>query len=101
MATYAELFELRGDSALRNKVESAVIIAAETVMNEDGGTANHVNRLIWAKNAFENTRSETLRMFKALLAANESATVGNIQSATDVAIQADVDAHIDLFADGS
>ena len=101
MATYAELYDLRNDSALKNRVTTACIIAAETIMNEDVGTMNHVNRLLWAKAVFANPSSEAERMFMAILAANSAATVANIQNATDVAIQGNVDDHIDLFADGS
>ena len=101
MATYDELYDLRTDSVLKNRVTTACIIAAETVRGEDGGTANHANRLLWAKAVFAGPAGEANRMFMAILAANESATVANIQSATDAAIQGNVDDHIDLFADGS
>ena len=101
MATYAELYDLRNDSELRNRVTTAVIIAAETIMNEPGAAANHANRLIWAKSVFANPRVEMERMFMAILAANSGATVSAIQGATDTAIQSNVDDHIDLFADGS
>ena len=101
MATYEELFNLRNDSALRNKVITACIVGAEKVMNEDGGTVNHTNRLLWAKAVFANPVSEAKRMFMAILAANKDATVVVIQAATDVAIQGNVDDHINLFADGS
>lgn len=100
MATYAELYNLRNDSALRNKVVVAVIVAAETIMNEDGGTANHANRLIWAGSVFANPGFEADRMFMAVLAANSDLTVTQIQEASDAAIQTNVDAHIDLFATG-
>ena len=101
MATYEELYTLRTDSALKNRVTTACILAAEAVMLEDGGTANHANRLLWAKAVFANPKGEADRMFMAILAANSAATVANIQSATDAAIQTNVDDHIDLFADGS
>lgn len=101
MATYEELFSLRNNSAIKNKVTSAVVIAAETVMNEDGGTTNHANRVIWAKGVFESPANEAGRMFWAVLAANSAASVSAIEGATDAAIQANVDDHIDLFADGS
>ena len=101
MATYEELYGLRTDSALRNRVTTACIIAAETVMLELDTVDNHVNRLLWAKAVFANPSGEAKRMFMAILAANESATVVVIQSATDAAIQTNVDDHIDLFADGS
>lgn len=101
MATYQELHELNSDTALKNRVVSAVIIAAETVMSEDGGTTNHANRLVWAKGVFANPTGEAKRMFMAVLAANKDSTVEQITSASDAAIQTNVDAHIDLFADGS
>lgn len=101
MATYAELFDLRTDSALKNRVIAAVIIAAETVMNELDAVPNHANRLIWAKGVFANPGTESDRMFMAVLAANSDASVAQIQGASDAAIQTNVDDHIDLFADGS
>lgn len=100
MATYDELFGLRNNSALKNRVTSAVVISAETVMNEDGGTANHANRLVWAKGVFASPNTEANRMFWAVLAANSDATVAQITGATDIAIQTNVDDHVDLFADG-
>ena len=100
MATYEELFSLRNNSVLKNRVQTAVIIAAETVMNEIDTTPNHANRLLWAKAVFANPSSEADRMYMAVLAANNSAPVASIIAATDTAIQANVDDHIDLFADG-
>ena len=101
MATYEELYNLRTDSALKNKVTTACIMAAETVMNELVTVDNHANRLLWAKAVFANPKGEATRMFMAILAANAAADVAVIQAATDVAIQTNVDDHIDLFADGS
>lgn len=101
MATYEELYSLRNDSALRNRVVTACIMAAETVMNELDTVPNNVNRLIWAKSVFANPNAEADRMFMAILAANSAAEVSVIQGATDAAIQTNVDDHIDLFADGS
>ena len=101
MATYAELYGLRNDSALKNRVTTACIIAAESVMNELDTVANHANRLLWAKAVFASPSGEANRMFMAILAANSAASVAQIQGASDEAIQANVDDHVDLFADGS
>ncbi len=101
MATYEELFGLRNNSALKNRVTSSVVIAAETVMNELDTVPNHANRLIWAKAVFANPSAEADRMFWAVLAANSDASVAQIEGASDAAIQTNVDDHIDLFADGS
>jgi hypothetical protein len=101
MATYTELFSLNNNSDLRNRVQIACIVAAEAIMNEDGGTVNHANRLIWAKRVFENPGLEAKRMFMAIIANNADASLSLITTAPDVLIQSNVDAHIDLFADGS
>lgn len=101
MATYDELYGLKNDSALRNRVLTACIISSEAVMNEVDTTPNHANRLVWAASVFAGPASEADRMFMAILAANKDATVAQIQGASDAAIQANVDNHVDLFATGA
>lgn len=100
MATYTELHALKNDSALKNRVLVACIVAAEAIMEEVAGTDNHANRLLWAASVFANPTRELDRMYWAVLAANASQDVATIQGASDVAIQANVDAHVDLFATG-
>lgn len=100
MATYAELYNLHNDSGLKNKVAVAVLVAAEAIRIEDGGTTNHTNRLIWAASALQNPQSEAIRMYWSVLAANKDLSVAQIQGATDSAIQSNVDAAVDLFATG-
>lgn len=101
MATYNELRALFANDDLRNRIEVAVIIAAESVRTEDAGTTNHANRLTWAKAAFSSPRGVAEQMLMALLAANNEATVAQITEATDAQIQTKVDAAVDVFADGS
>lgn len=98
MATYTELYDLHNNSALKNRVSVACIIAAEVVMNEDPGTTNHANRLPWAASVLAGPQVEATRMYWALLAANKDMTIDNIQKATDAQVQTQVEAHIDLFA---
>lgn len=100
MATYAELYDLHNYTELINKVAVACIVAGEMVHDEDVSITNHANRLIWAADVFANPLAEATRMYWALLAANRSANVETIQSATDASIQSQVEAHIDLFATG-
>ena len=100
MATYSEVYGLHNESELINKVTVACIVAAEDIMGEDGATANHANRLIWAASVFQNPRGEAKCMYWALLAANNENTVAQITGASDTAIQVAVDDHIDLFATG-
>ena len=100
MASYSELYDLHNNSDLINKVTIACIVAAETIMGELDTVENHANRMIWASKVFENPRSEAQRMYWAVLAANNTADVSVITSATDAAIQTNVDDHVDLFATG-
>ena len=100
MATYAELEDRFNDPALKTKVRVAVIVAAQTIFEEDPGTTNHANRLLWAKRAYEQTEAEALTMLKAVLAANKDATTGQIDGASDATVQSAVDAVVDLFANG-
>lgn len=98
MATYAELYDLRSDSALRNRVLVACAIAAEAIRIEDSGAANHAARLTWSKAVFADPNREAERMLWAVLAANKSATVAQITGASDATIQTAVNAAVNLFA---
>ena len=98
MASLIELRNLMNDSTLRNKVDAAVIIAADTVMTDAAPPTNQAERLGWARSAFENPQAIGKKMLMSVLAANKTETVATIQAATDVAIQANVDAAVDLFA---
>lgn len=101
MASYIELRALFSHNELRNKVEVACIVAAETIRAESDTVPNHANRLLWARSAFASPRSTSERMLMALLAANKLATVSAITGATDSQIQEKVDAAVDVFVDGS
>lgn len=101
MATYAEIYSLRSNDALRTRVGVACMVAAEAIRTEDGGTANHANRLKWAKRVFEQPEDESVRMLWAVLIQNISATVAQITSATDGTIQTAVNNAVNVFADGS
>ena len=101
MAEYIELRSLFNDAELLNRVEVACLIAAKTIREESEGTINHANRLVWAAAAFRNTSTIRGAMLRAIIADNNDATVEQIQGVTDAALQALVDAAIDLFATGS
>lgn len=101
MASYQELFDLRRNHVLLDKITVAIIVAAETVYAEDSGEPNHVNRVIWAREASINPRGMAGVFMSAVLAANKAATVTNIIGATDSAIQTNIDGVIDNFADGN
>lgn len=101
MATYTEIRQLYASDSLRNLIEVAVIVAAEAIRTEDAGTANHANRLLWAKQAFDNPLGVAQKMLMALLAANKASTVAQITQASDATIQTAVNNAVNVFADGS
>ncbi len=94
MASYAEIRTLFNDSDLKNKVATAVIIAALGILGESTPDAARIG---WAARAFESPEREAKRVFMAVLAANNTATVADIEGAPDATIQVSVDAAIDLF----
>lgn len=100
MATYAELLTASENSTLNQKIRVACIIAAEAIRTENNATANHANRLIWAKAVFANPVAEAQRMLWAVLAQNKDATLAAITGATDAAVQTAVNAAVDVFATG-
>lgn len=73
MATLQELFDMRNDSLLRNKVAAAGWNAAKDIFVEDEATVNHAERLVWA--------------VKALRDAGDGQAVGDIFKAAIVLLQ--------------
>lgn len=101
MATYAELLTLASTASgdtLRNRIRVAVVVAADIVRAEAPATANHANRLVWAKKVLENPDAEAIKMLWAVLAQNRAATVTQITSADDATVQTAVNNAIDLLA---
>tara|TARA_R110000772_G_scaffold235182_2_gene346779 strand:- start:4235 stop:4534 length:300 start_codon:yes stop_codon:yes gene_type:complete len=88
MATYQELFALKSDDDLRNRVSVALVINAQALLIGTPSAAEAA----WGASVFSNPIGEGDKALMAVLAANSSATVTQIQNATDAAIQTNVDA---------
>jgi len=101
MATYTELYELGSNSALRNRITGACLVAAQAVMAEATATANHANRLLWARDAFADPNGMGQKMLMAALAQNAALTVAQITAASDAALLSAVQAAINVFATGA
>ena len=97
MATYAELFDLNSDDALRNKIAVAVVVKAQELI--DGGSPTTAE-ITWANDAIGNPQSKASAIMNYVLAANKAATVAQIQGAADSAIQANVDTAVDALIAG-
>jgi len=100
MATYFEILQAAEDVDLNRRMRVAVVVAAETVRSEAPATANHANRLLWAKAVFENPDHEAKRILWAVLAQNKDATLAQITGASDTVVQSAVNNAIDVFATG-
>ena len=101
MAIYIQLRKLFNDNELKNRIEVAIIIAAEDIRTEDSETLNHANRLVWARAAFNSPKTFSGSMLRRLLAENSEETVEVIQSVSDENLQILVDDAVDIFAGGS
>lgn len=101
MATYAELILASQNGTLTDKIRVACIIAAEAIRTEAGTTTNHANRMLWAKQVFDNPSMEQVRMTWAVLAQNQAVALTSIVGASDSAVQTAVNAAVDVFANGS
>lgn len=90
MATLLGIYDVLlsdGAQALRNRTMAQVLVSANYIMNEDPGTANHANRLVWAQGA--------LLSASALRAASDKMYVGvctnpTIQSAGNASTDNDI-----------
>jgi hypothetical protein len=98
MATYLEIIELLEDREIANRVQIAALVAADTIRAESSGTANHDNRLKWARDVIDNPAKDNKRMVKAVIIQNRALTVAQIKGASDANLQTAVDAVVNLFA---
>lgn len=101
MATLTELSSLLNDPTLTSKCNAACLVAASAIIGENSGTSNHANRLLWAKKVFQDPVSQGQLMLRAVLAANNAATLTAINTASDATIQSAVNAAVDVVANGS
>lgn len=96
MATYLELKQLDSNHELKSKVAMAVTIAADNIRQDVSASAAEK---AWAAKAFESPDSEVNRFLSAVIAANNSAAIGNITGASDTQIQTNVNDVVSMFVD--
>jgi hypothetical protein len=97
MATYSELYGLRTNTDLRNKIAVACVVKATAYLDEATPTADEV---AWANTTISNPLTMADKIMSYVLAANKSATTSQITSATDAAIQTNVDAAVTALVTG-
>ena len=95
MATYKELRDLFNDSDIKNKVEVATIIYAQSLAS---GTPTAAQKA-WVSSVLQSSATEAGKITLGVLAANSGFTVAQIQGASDAAIQGQVDAIAPILID--
>ena len=98
MATYLELYTLRGNVDLQQRISIALTIAADAIRTETASTNGHALRIAWAKEVLNGLGGESEKTLRLLLAANKGLTVAQIQGASDSAIQTNVDGVVNILA---
>lgn len=98
MATFAEQRTAFENSDLRIKVQQAVIVAAQKVIDEAGATTNHANRLLWAKRVIPPPDVDVTRMMMYIIAKNNGLTLAQILAVTDAQVQTAVDGAVDALS---
>ncbi len=93
--TLQELFELRNDSALRNRVAAACWNECKVIFTEAGSVTDHADRIKWAVYILRDsgTGGKVSEVFKAVLV-----VLTDPATATDADIQTAVGQIINKFA---
>lgn len=101
MATFDELLAAARNTPLFDHVRVATFVAATDIMTEDPATANHPNRLIWAKQVFQDPDAAGKKMMYPVLAQNRGAPIAAIIGADDATVLGAVQTAINVFATGA
>lgn len=106
MAIYDDLIPFFDNGPLKRKVGFSMISVANDIREEDPGTTNHDNRVIWAKKVLSQLKvnlggEELDKILWLILAENSDLTIAQISSATDAVVKGQVETMINFVADGS
>lgn len=86
------------DTDLWRQVAGACIVAANDIENEDPGTGNHTNRLIWASQAKISPKGKAIEMLSEVL--NNTTVRDSLPVALDTDVQFVVNSLVDTYATG-
>ncbi len=95
MADYLELRNLFNDGDLTNRVAVAAVISINTILS---GAPTAKDRA-YASLIFSNPQAEAQKILMSVLAANKGSSVAQIQSASDAALQTNVDSTVLVLID--
>lgn len=78
------------------QVAGACIKSAHYIENEDPGTENHANRLIWAASVKSNAKAMAIDMLSDVL--SNATIAADVENASDTDVQWMVDSLINTYA---
>ena len=97
MATYLELFDLKNNNDFQHKIQVAVVVKAQSLLDAAIPTADEVS---WANTALSNPTTMATKIMYYAFAANKDATTAQILAASDSDIQSNVDSAADALIAG-
>ena len=97
MATYLELFALRSNSDLQDKIAVAVAKKAQALLDGETPTTAAV---AWAQEAIQNPKTKADALINYVLVKNSEMTTAQIVAASDAVIQTQVDTAVDVLISG-
>ena len=97
MATFTELFNLRNESVLLNKLPAPICIKCKAIIDDTGANAVQKD---WARKGYENPESLKGLIIWPILIANKDKTVAQIRAATASSIQTNVNDTINDLISG-
>lgn len=98
MATYLELFNLRKNSDLQDRVAVAAAKSAQQLL--DKATPSQ-SEIAWAEAALKNPAEKVSQLLNYVLTKNSSLTVAQIQGASDSVLQGQIDVAVDVIVSGA
>lgn len=98
MATYLEIYALRVDTNMIQKLTTAILVACNTVRTEASNVPFHQNRVAWAQHAIKEPEAFASKALGLLLAQNKELTVAQINAVSDANLQTAVDGLINTLA---
>ena len=97
MATYLELFAIKGNSDLQDKVSVAIAKKAQLLID---GVTPTAAQIAWANSAISSPQEKRDALLNYILAKNSTLTTAQITAASDADIQAQVDPAVDALIAG-
>jgi len=89
-------YNLKSNAEFKARIASAIAKASNNIINEDPGTTNHTERLVWAKNAIIN--AETVAEQMLWLVVQNPTIQTNGLSSSDNDIEFVVNSYINFLA---